>query len=95
MEDSLIYLDNAATTRVNPLVVAAMSPYFTDYYGNPSAIYSFASKTKTDVDAARKQVANLIGANFDEITLQQSPFLFCRIKKAFAVQAVQRVPRVL
>ncbi len=67
MDNRLIYLDNAATTRVNPDVVAAMSPFYTDYYGNPSAIYSFASKTKTDVDAAREQVANLIGANPDEI----------------------------
>ena len=42
----LIYLDNAATTKTSEEVVAAMLPYFTEYYGNPSSVYEFASESK-------------------------------------------------
>ena len=50
----LIYLDNAATTKTAPEVLEAMLPYFTEQYGNPSAIYSFASHNK-DVVAEEKE----------------------------------------
>ena len=63
----LIYLDNAATTQVYPEVVDAMLPFFTEHYGNPSAIYSFADEAESAVDKARGEVANLIGAQKEEI----------------------------
>ena len=44
----LIYLDNAATTKTSEEVVAAMLPYFTEYYGNPSSVYEFAARRSCD-----------------------------------------------
>lgn len=63
----LIYLDNAATTQVYPEVLDAMLPYFTEHYGNPSAIYSFAGESKKAVDEARANVADLINARPEDI----------------------------
>ena len=63
----LIYLDNAATTQVYPEVLDAMLPYFTEHYGNPSAIYSFAGESKKAVDEARTNVAALINARTEDI----------------------------
>lgn len=65
--ERLIYLDNAATTKVYPEVVEAMTPYFTELYGNPSSIYSFAGKAKDAVEKARENLAALIGAKSNEI----------------------------
>lgn len=62
-----IYLDNAATTRVAPEVLTAMTPYFCEYYGNPSSIYSFAGKSRDAVEEARAAIAGIIGAKPEEI----------------------------
>lgn len=62
-----IYLDNAATTQAYPEVVQEMLPFFTEYYGNPSAVYSFADKAEQAVDKARGIIADTIGANKEEI----------------------------
>lgn len=67
MSDKLIYLDNAATTKVYPEVLDAMLPYFTEYYGNPSAVYSFAGEAEKAVAKARETIASAIGAKTDEI----------------------------
>ena len=65
--NKLIYLDNAATTKVAPEVVEAMLPYFTEHYGNPSSVYSFAAKNKEAITAQREQIAKAIGAKTNEI----------------------------
>ncbi len=62
-----IYLDNAATTKVAPEVMETMAPYFTEYYGNPSSIYSFAGGIKDDMERARRQIADILGAKPEEI----------------------------
>lgn len=63
----MIYLDNAATTRTAPEVVEAMLPYFSENYGNPSAIYSIGSAAKKAVNRARRTIAEAIGAGQEEI----------------------------
>ncbi len=62
-----IYLDNAATTRTAPEVVEAMIPYFTEHYGNPSSVYSFAAKNKDAVNRQREVIAEALGAKGNEI----------------------------
>ena len=58
----VIYMDNAATTSVKPEVLNAMLPYFTEEYGNPSSVYSFAQKSRTAIDETRETIAGIIGA---------------------------------
>lgn len=62
-----IYLDHSATTRVKPEVLEEMLPVYTDYYGNPSSIYSFGREAKKLVDQARMRVAKALGALPEEI----------------------------
>lgn len=60
-----IYLDNNATTRVDDAVVAAMLPFFTEQFGNPSSIHSFGNKVALAVKKARLQVQELLGAGHE------------------------------
>ena len=62
-----IYLDNAATTAVDPVVLETMLPYFTEIFGNPSSIHSTGRDAHRAVDAARKQIAAAINAQPNEI----------------------------
>lgn len=62
-----IYFDSAATTPVMNSVIEKMTPYFSKLFGNPSAAYSLASFSRKAIDEARESVANLIGANTEEI----------------------------
>ncbi|MDE2216231.1 MAG: cysteine desulfurase NifS [Planctomycetota bacterium] len=63
----VVYTDNNATTMVAPEVVEAMSPYFTEHYGNPSSMHTFGGQVAKKVDIARQQVAYLLGADPAEI----------------------------
>ncbi|RMF79618.1 MAG: aminotransferase class V-fold PLP-dependent enzyme [Planctomycetota bacterium] len=63
----LTYLDNNATTRIDPRVVDAMTPYLTQWYGNPSSVHAFGARVAADIEQARGQVAACIGARESEI----------------------------
>lgn len=65
--NQVIYLDNAATTKLAPEVLQEMMPYFSEIYSNPSAVYSFAGEAKKAVRNARESVAKLINAKAEEI----------------------------
>lgn len=63
----LIYLDHAATTPLDPRVLAAMQPYFTEDFGNPSSFHTLGIRAKDAVTDSRKTIANILGAHEDEI----------------------------
>lgn len=62
-----VYLDNNATTAVDPKVLEAMLPYFSTYYGNPSSMHHFGGQVGDKIVAARKQVADALGCSPEEI----------------------------
>lgn len=66
-EKEIIYVDNNATTQVAPEVRDAIIPYLGEKYGNPSSMYTFAGDISKDIDRARRNIANLLGAAKEEI----------------------------
>src|SRR4051812_7584431 len=62
-----IYFDNAATTSLDPVVLEAMMPYFTEKFGNPSSIYSYGRESRLAIENARKSVAKILKAHPAEI----------------------------
>ncbi|MBE5922022.1 MAG: cysteine desulfurase NifS [Lachnospiraceae bacterium] len=65
--NNLIYLDNAATTKLHTAVLDEMLPYFSENFSNPAGIYASARKSKAAIEKARAQVAAVIGATPNEI----------------------------
>ena len=65
----MIYLDNAASTPVHAKVIEEMMPYFKEQYGNPSSIHKYGRFANSAIQNARRRIANLIGADSDEILL--------------------------
>jgi len=65
--DDTIYLDHAATTPLDPEVLAAMLPYFTERYGNPSSIYQLGQESRAAIDQARSACARVLGCDPGEI----------------------------
>ena len=63
----IVYADHAATTALSDTALKAMLPYFNQSYGNPSSLYSFAQQAKSDLEAARAQVAACLNAQPEEI----------------------------
>lgn len=68
VKENVVYMDNNATTRVAPEVVSEMMPYLTDFYGNPSSMHTFGGQVGQALKTARKRVADLLGADPEEIT---------------------------
>ena len=64
---ALIYLDNNATTRVDPAVLEAMLPFLTDLYGNPSSAYRFGKQVDDAIETARSRVAALLDCEPQEV----------------------------
>src|SRR5688500_19512519 len=62
-----VYLDNSATTAVDPEVISAMLPYFSEEMGNAQSVHSFGQRAKSSLERARRQVAALINAAPTEI----------------------------
>ncbi len=62
-----IYLDYAATTPVDPRVMAAMSPYFSAEFGNPGSLHAFGQKAIAAIDQARETIADHVGAGFRNV----------------------------
>lgn len=62
-----VYVDNNATTRVDPAVFEEIKPYFTELYGNPSSMHHFGGQVGTHIKRARQDVADLLGCNAEEI----------------------------
>jgi cysteine desulfurase len=67
MTKRTVYADNNATTQVAPEVVAAMTPFFTEHYGNPSSMHYLATSSEKAIKQARHNVAQLINADPSEI----------------------------
>ncbi len=66
-KNPMIYLDNAATTKVKPQVFEAMRPYLEELYANPSSAYTFAGETAKKVEESRERIASFLGAAPQEI----------------------------
>lgn len=64
---SRIYFDNAATTPLDPMVFEAMTPFFTEHFGNPSSIYSYGRENRLAIEKARKSVAAALHTHPSEI----------------------------
>src|SRR6266576_2692389 len=88
--DEIIYLDNNATTQLDPAVIEEMLPFLTKYYGNPSSGYALAAKVRTAVDLARERLAASLGCEASEIV-----FTSCGTESNNAVinSALQFEPR--
>src|SRR3954468_15669325 len=63
----IVYMDNHATTRVDPRVIEAMLPYFDATYGNPHSVHAAGHEARDAVEAARQSIATAVGADTNEI----------------------------
>ncbi len=64
---NIVYVDNNATTRVDPAVVEAMLPFYSEYYGNPSSMHAFGGNVAKSIQTSREHLATLLNATPEEI----------------------------
>ena len=89
-----IYLDNAATTPMDPEVMEAMKPYLLEDYGNPSSIHSHGRKARAAIELARKNIAELLNTTPGEIfftsggTEADNTILHCSVEKHGITHAI-------
>src|SRR5204862_7762671 len=88
--DEFIYLDNNATTPLDPAVIEEMMPFLTKYYGNPSSGYAFAARARKALDLARERLAALLGCEPSEIVFTSGG---TESNNAMIDSALQRDPR--
>src|SRR5438093_12718743 len=67
VDNEIIYLDNNATTQLDPAVIEEMLPFLTKYYGNPSSGYGFAAMARKAINLARERLAALLGCEPTEV----------------------------
>src|SRR5438045_1039122 len=65
--EDILYLDNNATTQIDPAVLEAMQPFLDKYFANPSSGYRFAAEVRQAIERAREQVAALLGCEPAEV----------------------------
>lgn len=75
-KNKVIYLDNNATTAVDPEVFEAMRPFFCERYGNPSSIHRFGGSVAAEIEEARRRVADLLGSSFRDSDGNASEIIF-------------------
>ncbi|QSH40509.1 cysteine desulfurase NifS [Lentisphaerota bacterium ZTH] len=75
-DNKTIYMDNNATTAVDPEVFEAMRPYFCDLYGNPSSIHTFGGQVMHSINQARTQLADLLGAGHQNDKGEHTEIIF-------------------
>ena len=85
-----VYFDHAATTPVDPLVLEAMLPYFSEHYGNPSELHRLGREARAAVEAARAQVAAVLGAG-ESIPAPFLERILARLREAGLVKATRGV----
>ena len=67
LTDGIIYMDHAGTTPMDPRVLEAMKPYFTERFGNPSSIHTVGQEARRALDDAREKVAGILGCRTSEV----------------------------
>ncbi|HLD34528.1 MAG TPA: cysteine desulfurase family protein, partial [Patescibacteria group bacterium] len=86
-----IYLDYAASTPIDPRVVAAMSPYFTEIFANPNSLHRFGQEASRAVFVSRQTIARSLGADYKEIIFTGSATEANNLALRGSIKAIQKI----